>query len=398
MATATVATVGTERKQRPAIEVDRLTLKDALTLIGRHVSSRTYLPSLQWVKLTAEDVDGGQLTLAATDLEATARVSIFGTLETAGTVLVDRKQLTALVRNGSDRVRVTVDGDTVTVHNGPAVGTLRAEFDEDFPRLPHGAAPMVRIPGPELETFGRVALTASDDEGRPVLTGVKFGPGPDGLELAATDSYGLTVGQVQCEGGNVPDVLVPARQVARIAKWRTDAVDFGAAGGHVHGAAEVTFYGYVTNGPKRTPRGMSVTLTVRTIEGAFPNYRTLMPSAESAEWTVTLDSSALEDGAGAIVSAVPKNQNHAARWNWSFGSSSEPLTVTVDGQTVSVVILHTLQGVPAPFAANPRFLVRAAQASGPGQLTLTFRDSLKPVRIDSADGRTVSLLMPMRVS
>jgi DNA polymerase III subunit beta len=248
-------------------------LAQALGVVSRALSTRTSVQILSGILLEAR---GGELRLAATDMEISLRASVPAQIEGDGAIVLPGKTLVDIARllPGND---VTIEHrpaeSVVHVTAGSASYTLNTYNPEDFPRLPELEA--VQTFGVEreslLETINRVARAASRDESRPVLTGilVQFGGGK--LVMAATDSYRLAVKETSFSG-SVPDLeaIVPGRalqELSRIA-GSGDEVEIGVQENQVL---------FSTDG---------VWLTTRRIDGQFPNYKQLLPESFEHELVI----------------------------------------------------------------------------------------------------------------
>ena len=248
-------------------------LAQALGVVARALSTRTSVQILSGILLEAR---GGELRLAATDMELSLRASVPAQIEGDGAIVLPGKTLVDISR--------LLPGDEVTIEHRPAESvvhvtagtasyTLNTYNPEDFPRLPELDAVSTFSVEREslLETIGRVARAASRDESRPVLTGilVQFGGGK--LVMAATDSYRLAVKETSFSGA-VPDLeaIVPGRALQELARIATsgDEVEIGVQENQVL---------FSTDG---------VWLTTRRIDGQFPNYRQLLPEAFEHELTL----------------------------------------------------------------------------------------------------------------
>jgi DNA polymerase III sliding clamp (beta) subunit (PCNA family) len=400
-------------------DVDRLTVKDAVTILGRLAGGRRVVPILENVEVSA-NVYRQTVDLTATDLATVVRVTVPAEVTVGGRFLVDRRALAGTVKAGGDRVtfEASSEGDlgfgTVTFATGGVTIDNRTGILADWPTLPAWPAPTGRVDGVQFSRVGAVASVASSDEGRPVLTGVRFrdrsdvfGPHTYGqLEVAATDSYALAVTPVGVDG-HVGAGLVPADTVRKVARLGADTVDIGSVedvrtGRYGGTTGRFGFYLTVAKGPKRARRELAVAVSVETVEGAYPNYPTLMPAAHPADgWVVTADRDELAAAAGTIADVVKGNGNVPA----IFNPDGETVSATVDGQTVSVPVPMSVypggerEGGPVPVAFNPAYLARTLATFEPGTVWLHFRDALKPARIDQ--NRTgqpmLGLLMPMRV-
>jgi DNA polymerase-3 subunit beta len=248
-------------------------LVQALGVVSRAVSTRTSVQILSGILLEAQ---GGELRLAATDMELSLRASVQAQIEGDGAIVLPGKTLTDIVRLlPADEVAIEHKPAEAVVHvtSGSASYTLNMYNPEDFPRLPELDAVQTFSVDREslLETIHRVARAASRDESRPVLTGILVSFAGGKIVMAATDSYRLAVKETEI-GGNAPELeaIVPSRALQELARIAStgDTVEVG-----VH-ENQVLFS---TDG---------AWLTTRRIDGQFPNYRQLLPEAFEHELTI----------------------------------------------------------------------------------------------------------------
>src|SRR5919204_5183826 len=192
-----------------------------LAVVSRAVSTRTAVQILSGVLLRAE---GGELHLAATDMELSLRTSLEAEVDGEGAAVVPGRLLVDLARllpEGEVVIEHRAEENVVRVECGSASYRLHAFSEEDFPRLPELDSVGTFSVDREalLETIARVSRSASRDESRPVLTGilVRFEPGR--LVMAATDSYRLAPKETPLAGES-PDLeaIVPARALAEVTR------------------------------------------------------------------------------------------------------------------------------------------------------------------------------------
>src|SRR5437016_544507 len=126
--------VGTEMGMKIICRQEELAQK--LGVVSRAVSARATVQILSGVLLRAE---GGQLQLAATDMELSLRSSLEAQVDGEGAVVVPGRLLVDLVRLlPSDEVTLEHRAEEGVVHVtcGPSSSTLHTYNAEDFPRLP----------------------------------------------------------------------------------------------------------------------------------------------------------------------------------------------------------------------------------------------------------------------
>jgi DNA polymerase III subunit beta len=359
------------------------------------VATRSGLPMLSGVRVEASERG---VAIEATDLELTARRGVRGavTVEGAGSVVVPAKALVKAVTamGEAEIVLDSCDGRAgLDVRVGTRTVTLQGWPTEDWPAVPRVEPidPIASIGARAAEdAFERVALCASDDESRPVLTCVAlfFQQDPPALELVATDSYRLGVAEIPLEAGfRVSDgpLLVPARAIRLLAKQlkgAEDAVQVRALEASGGDASRIAF---------SVP---GAEWTVRTVEGEFPNWKQVVPTPE-----------------GGSFEFDPEELGSALRAATSVRSTNgAPARLTLD-RTCSLTLEDPDLGemretlAEAKFspngagatevAFNPDYLVDAIRFCGAGRGRMWVRDGLKPALFEGPDRRYV--LMPIRM-
>ncbi len=244
------------------IRAERDDLADVFARANRAVGTRSALPILQG--LLCEAV-GSTLRVTGTDLEMTVRTSTEVEVREEGRIVIQAKLAAEAVRKmppGAITLGVS-DGEVEITGNGPRF-SLRQMAVDDFPTVGDEVAGTgLSVDGDAIAAaIAQVAVAASSDAARPLLTGVLFEAGEDGgTRLVATDSYRLAVRDlsgVELEGNG----LVPARALREL--------------GRTIGASKVQIGIHPREAVFSSDRGH---LWVRLIEGSFPKYRSLLPES-----------------------------------------------------------------------------------------------------------------------
>jgi DNA polymerase-3 subunit beta len=363
---------------RITVSKDELAAK--LGVVGRGVSTRTTVLVLGGIQLRAE---GGQLHLAATDMEVSLRATVEAQVADEGTVVVPGKLLLDIARSLPDN-EVTIEHKPeeaiVVVTAGTANYRLHTYSSEDFPRLPeiddaglHGIDREALV-----ETVARVGRSASRDESRPVLTGilVRFEPGK--IVMAATDSYRLAVKETPVDG-TLPELeaIIPARalqELARIA-GSADEIQLGLQENHVVFGAEGTW------------------LTTRRIDGQFPNYRQLLP--EQFEYELALPREELLEVVRRV--SLMAQRNSPLRLRFADGD----LTVSAVTQDVG----EARESLPAPYTGdameigfNAEFLRDGLDSVDSETIKFKLISPLRPAVLEGEADDYVYLIMPIRLA
>jgi DNA polymerase-3 subunit beta len=364
------------------ITCSRDELVQKLGVVARAVSTRTAVQILAGVLLRAE---GGQLHLAATDMELSLRSSMDAQVEGEGSVVVPGRLLVDLARllpESDVTIEHRVEEGVVRIACGSYESRLNTYNAEDFPRLPELDALTTFSVDREalLDTVARVQRSASRDESRPVLTGIlaRFEPGK--LVMAATDSYRLSVKETPLEG-EVPELeaIIPSRALLELARIAVagDEIELGVHENQV-------IFSIATEG---------VYLTTRRIDGQFPNYKQLLP--ETFEHDVTIPRGELLD----VVrrTSVMVQRNSPLRLRFAEGE----LTVTARTQDVG----EATESLPVQYAGEPleigfnaEFLKDGVESITSDDLTLHLISPLRPAVIEGDGDDFRYLIMPIRLA
>jgi DNA polymerase-3 subunit beta len=376
-------TVETYASETLKLTCSRDDLAQALSVVGRAVSTRATVQILGGILLRAES---GRLELAATDMEMSLRTSLDVSVEDGGSVVVPGRLLVDIVRllpAGEVTLAYTPDDGSVSLTCGAASYRLNTYAPDDFPRLP------VADPGDLLEldreaflqTVARVSRAASRDESRPVLTGILVRLEGATVAMAATDSYRLSVKETQLPTTPTGELeaIVPARalgELARIAQGSTaETLRLGAQENQVVFELD------------------GVWVTARRIDGQFPNYRQLRP--ESFEVEMSLPREELLDAVRRV--AVLAQRNSPLRLRFEEGQ------LTIQAQTQDVG--EAKESLPISYGGdlleigfNPDFLREGLESVSETDVQLKLISPLRPGLITGAGDDFWYLIMPIRLA
>jgi len=358
------------------IRAQRDDLADVLARANRAVGTRTALPVLQGLLC---EVSGNQLKVTGTDLDMTVRTQAEVEVMEEGRAVIPGRLLSEAVRK-MPAGQVTVGATETDIEiqgNGPRF-TLRPLTVEDFPTQEEVIPDGVEVDGEAFaEAIDQVAVAASGDGARPILTGVLFETSEDGLRMVATDSYRLAkkdLSGVGLEG----DGLVPARGLRELAR--------------TIGAPKVTAQIREREALFSSERGI---LRLRLIDGNFPKYQSLLP--ETYPNQVLLNKDELLDALGRVTLVA---EDHIPVRLKLMGGGVE---VTVSRQDVGGESEH-LNGdysgadEDVSIAFNPRYLQDGVSAVIGDSVRIRVIDAFKPGVLDAGDdGDFLYLLMPVRV-
>jgi DNA polymerase-3 subunit beta len=324
------------------------------------------------------EVVGKRLMVTGTDLEVTVRTDLEVEVMEEGRTVVPARLASEAVRKLPAGAVVVQAGDgQVEITGGGPQFKFRELPADDYPKIPEpDLSGAVTVDGDAFASaLGQVAVAASNDDARPILTGVYFESEGGKLRMVATDSYRLAVRDLPSVEADLAG-LVPVRALRELPR--------------TIGASELK----VSMGPREaafaSERG---TLTARVIEGTFPNYRQLIP--ESYPNRLTVDRDTLLD---AVDRASLVAEDHIPL-RLVLRDGGMDLSVTrqdVGGEDEHVAASYA--GEEMTIAFNSRYLNDGLSVVEGDDVILDVLDPLKPgVVRGSGSEEFLYLLMPVRL-
>lgn len=362
------------------VSIARAELLETLSIVSKGLSSRTTLPILSGVLLTARD---GELGLNSTDLEISIKTASKARADEPGSIVVPGKLVTDIVRSLPEAaVSIETVQGGATISCGQSSFSVKTLAAEDFPKFPDVTpADMVTLPADVFAgVVHQVSRAVSRDETRPILTGVLVVVEEGMLRMVATDSYRLCVREVPVEGTTgTLEAVVPGRaleDVARLAS-SSETVRIGVSENQV-----VFSFG-------------DTTFISRRIEGAFPNYRQLIPKEQQTRFMV---------GRQEFMEAVKRVSlmaQHSAPLRLKVGVEDRMLTLSAQTQDVGEAV-ESLEieptGEDVEMAFNHAYLMDGISVSEGDKIALEIVSPLKPGVLKSESGDDfIYLLMPVRL-
>jgi DNA polymerase-3 subunit beta len=375
---------------------ERDDLLEAVQFASRAISTRATLPVLSGLRVDA--TEAGQVILAATDLELTMQTSFQAGVDEPGQAIVPGRLFGEMTRSlAPGQVSVSGGEGEIEIDSGRGQFRVKALAADDYPSLPiedrEGDADTITITidaATLAEGLSQVVRSASGDESRQILTGVLWEIESGNLTLAATDSYRLSVRNINVEGGpaELKKVVLPARALGELGR----ALQAGAKS--VRALVKENLMAFTLEGSngEGSAQGSSM-IGTRFIEGEFPNYRQLIPQGYPNKLTVDRD--ALLDVTKRVgllaqnnlpVKLRLDNELEISAHTPDVGEGQEVLDAEYDGESLVI-------------AFNPQFLNDGASAIASNRLVLQAADGLKPAILHSeGDEGFTYLLMPVRLS
>ncbi len=360
-----------------------------LALVSRGVSARSTIQLLGGILLEAGD---GSVKLSATDMEISVQTSSPAEVEEEGRVVIPARIFNDIVRSqpaGSFSLEHDDSGGTVRLAAGENEYRIRAYAADDFPQLPgFDAEGAFKMSGELLvETVEKVSRSYSRDETRPVLTGILISFEENRVRMVTTDSYRLSIKETELatiafEGSR--EAIIPARAMQEVSRI------FGS-----EGEEEVE----VSLGQNQALfRIEDVLFGTRLIDGNFPEYRRLLPTAFEREISVKR-----EELMGTLrrVNLFAQRQTPPVPVSLSFSEGAVEVIVRNGEVGEAHERLQASSEDDFLISFNPGYLLDGVSAVDTESVVFKLNEALKPgLIVPGENGEEepdfLYLIMPMR--
>lgn len=357
-------------------------LVNGLNITGRTVAQKSALSAIEGILCQAAD----RLYLTGYNMETAISYALEAEISDAGSCVLPAKLFGDIIRRLPEGpVTVVVDESyKVSIRAGYASFTISAESADDYPELPDVAGGRsVTIPQNALKNLiSGTIFAVSENQGRPIHTGVKFEVEENTVSAIAVDGFRLARRTYHTEdaAGMKMSFVVPSAGLKEVEKILTDSdedMTFHLGGRHI----------LFTIG--------SATLICRLLEGDFLDWRKVVPTDSPVKLVANVGELASSiERVGLIVSekykspvrCVFSNQVLLLRTNTTIGVAEDRCTIAGDGKELEI-------------GFNVRYLAEALRAVPCEEVVLELTNGLSPILLTPVDEKEdfSYMVLPVRI-
>ena len=358
-------------------------LVTGLNITGRTVAQKSALSAIEGILCRAAD----GLHLTGFNMETAITYKIEAEVTDAGECVLPAKLFGDIIRRLPEGpVTVVVDENyKVSIRAGYASFTISAESAEDYPELPDvGSGRSIHIPQNALkELISGTIFSVSENQGRPIHTGVKFEVAEGIISAIAVDGFRLARRSYHAEDldNRTMSFVVPAQGLKEVEKILQDGED------------DVAF----TLGTKHILFQIGdATLICRLLEGEFLDWRRVVPTNCPVKLVANVHelASAIER-VGLIVSekykspvrCVFSDQVLLLKTNTTIGAAEDRCSIAGDGKELEI-------------GFNVRYLSEALRAVPGEEVVLELTNGLSPIVMTPVDEKEdfSYMVLPVRIT
>ena len=357
-------------------------LSAGLNIAGRTVAAKSSLSVLEGILCRA----GHGLSLTGYNMETAITHQIDAEVTEVGQCILPARLFGDIIRRLPEGpVTVSVDDNfKVSIKAGYAAFTISAETAEDYPELPDvNEGRPIRIPQNALkELIGGTIFAVSENQGRPIHTGVKFEVEDMAVSAIAVDGFRLARRTWHPEESLARQLsfVVPAAGLKEVEKLLTD-MDADAA--FTLGKKHILF------------QVGGTTLVCRLLEGDFLDWRKVVPTNCPIRLTAHVsDLAGSIERVGLIVSEKYKSPVRCIftsnevllRTSTTIGAAEDRCQLAGDGRELEI-------------GFNVRYLADALRAIPSEEVCLELTNGLSPIVLTPVEEKYdfSYMVLPVRI-
>lgn len=363
---------------------ERAELLDAVTRLQKIVSSKTAMPVLEGILLSAEK---GKLTLISYNLETGIKKEMYASCSEEGDIVINARLLGEILRK-MNGMQVEIEADDrlrCVIKSGEASFEIMGMAAIDFPEMP------LVTEGDKIELDGKIfsemvkgtIFAVAQIEGtRPILTGININLSSNRLQLVAIDGYRIAIRRSIVNAFGEAEFTVSGRAVSEVAKIIDETTEnVTITVGKRLASFDVNGYIFICRLFEGEFVNFEKTIPTEFTQRAFLNCKDLIDATERVSLIIN-------DTFSFPVRCSFEEKSLAISSKTSIGRARETFPIVLEGQDFELGL-------------NCRYLLDALKACSDDNIQIKFNGLNSGVVIISADENNndfLYLIMPMRIN
>ena len=364
-------------------------LLDALNKVSKAISTKNLIPVLAGIKF---ELKKKKLTLTASDNDITIQTSIDCNdnddfiIEREGSIIIQGKYILDIVRKLPDKyINIDViDELKILIYTENSEFNLNGISESEYPNigLEESKKKVNLKAGVFKSIVNQTAFASSNEESKPVLTGINFNIVGDVLECNSTDSYRLArkVVKLDKESEESYNIVIPSHNIIEFSRILGDDED------------DVELH--IFNNKILFKTG-NLKFESRLINGTYPNTSNLLPDDAYLIISTTLDSFySVIDRVSILTSDKEKNiVTLETTGNTLILRSSSAEIGRVEEKMP--ITKNNNEDIKISFSA--KYMMEALKSFSTETVDIHFVGEIKPILIKSTEDETLTqLVLPIR--
>ena len=366
--------------------IEKNVILEALNNVVRAISTKNVIPVLNGIKF---ELKNEGLYLTASDSELTIKLLIeskeIKQINTLGGIIIQSKYILDIVRKMPSELITfeVIDGLKIKIYADTSQYNLNCLDINDYPdiKLEENKDPII-IPGDTFKTIiNQTVFAISNQELRPILTGVNFKFIGDTLEAVATDSYRLAQKNIKLSQEVEKDfeIVIPGRNIMELERIITDNEQL-----EIHIFNNKVLFKY-----------KNINFQTNILSGTYPNTSNLIPSEFAYIIKVNKkDFNDAIDRAALLTMGKDKNIVKVSLDNTKMLINSYASEV---GKNEEQLTIETNNKEKLEISFSSKYMLEAIKTMSEDEILLLLNSDVKPIIIKSlTDESLIQLILPIK--
>ena len=372
------------------LKIKRELLLEAINKVSKAISTKNLIPVLAGIKF---DLKKDKLILTASDNNITIQYTIVQNsknnkdfiIDEDGSIIIHGKYISDIVRKVPDEfINIEVIDDTKII-----ISTEKSEFnlnginEKEYPNIniEESKNKVVISSNTIKEIVNQVAFATSNEENKPILTGINFNITSDILECNATDSYRLArkIVKLNKSVNENYNIVIPSHNLIEFSRIIDNDVDI-----------EINIFNN-----KVLFKLDNFLYESRLINGTYPNTSNLLPKEEKLIVSTYInDFYNVIDRVSILTSDKEKNIVTLETFDDSLVLKSSSAEIGKVEEKMNIT-KNNKENIKISFSA--RYMMEALKSFSTENIDIYFIGEIKPILLKSKDDESLTqLVLPIR--
>lgn len=359
---------------------DGVTLSEAAMTVGKACASKTLIPVLECIKLSAYN---DTLTLTAFDGELSIEKKIKAEVFEEGDICVNGKYFSDFINKISGMsVSLQTDDNGIIIKYGDSATKIQSLSATDFPFINTNVGEdYIEIKEADLKNIiSKTVFCCATDESRPILKGCLLETKDGKLEATALDGFRMAVYECDTIGGKEMRIVCPARTLTEISRM----IDDGDRDLKIY-VGKNTLSIQVDN----------TILTSRLYLGEFVRKENIYPTEFAT--VIKVRRADILDSVERASVLIRGDKNNLV----IFDIKPDGVRITANSEmgNVDEVVPAEIEGKELKIAMNGKFISEALKALDEEYVKVSFNKEISPFTVENIEEKHGSyLILPVRTN
>ena len=364
-------------------------LLDALNKVSKAISTKNLIPVLAGIKF---ELKKKKLTLTATDNDITIQTSIESvkeedfTIENEGSIIIQGKYILDIVRKlPAEYINIEVIEDLkILISTENSEFNLNGISESEYPNigLEESKKKIEIKAGMFKNIVNQTAFASSNEESKPVLTGINFNIVGDILECNSTDSYRLArkVIKLDKESEENYNIVIPSRNIVEFSRILGDEEDIV----EIHVFSNKVLF-----------KVNNLKFESRLINGTYPNTSNLLP--DDSFLVVSTNLSAFYDVIDRVSILTSDKEKNIVTLETQGDTLILKSSSAEIGRVEEKMLISKNNKEDIKISFSAKYMMEALKSFSTENVDIHFVGEIKPILIKSNEDETLTqLVLPIR--